>query len=212
ERGSSECWSGPGSSARSRPAGTARRTAWRAWRAGASAGRGASPRLRRVRPPRCPDPRGSTAPPEPRVDLGEDGVLRLEPGELRLVHRSPLQLPRQAVEPAEMLVHPAAGVLDRGPLMQDERPVGGLRQEELAARLGERPTLDGGRTCEPGGERDHPAAGVLERRLYPVVGGVEPHVVVSALAPARRRRLGDLPDRMLLEVLPRAHGADAARG
>src|SRR5438105_1345364 len=76
------------------------------------------------------------------VDLLEDVVRGLERGERLGVDLPRAELRREPVEALYVRAEALHGVRDHGRVRDDERPVARLREEELARRLVQRPTLE----------------------------------------------------------------------
>jgi len=97
------------------------------------------------------------------------------------------QLAVEAAEARQVRFYAIAGVLHRRAGLHDEGPVARLRQEELARALVERAPRDVvGAVLPATGELVHARLGAVHVAVDPVVGSVDPHARVAAVAPRRR--------------------------
>src|SRR5262245_24325214 len=152
------------------------------------------------------------------VDVRENIVAALHVGEPRncpLAWGRRLQLVRaqvvvDLVELQDVLVDAPGGVGDGRSRLHDERPVGGLRQHQLARRLVQRARgqrVGGGM---PARELHHPLGGDVQVTVGPAVGLVQPVVVVALEAPRRRAGRRHLVGVVAFQVVARRRGLDGA--
>ena len=102
-----------------------------------------------------------------------------------------------------MIFDALAGVVRAGARAEDERPVAGLGQQQLAAGLLERAPFEIAWCGETVRQLGHSFLGHLQVRVNPFVGLVEPDLPVAFLAPARSARAADLLRRLAAELIHR---------
>src|ERR1051325_6259738 len=137
------------------------------------------------------------------VDVGKGVVHRLDPSEPLLVHAGGRQLLMQGDEAQQMILDALAGVIGTGAGAQDERPIAGLRQEQLARGLFEGTQGQFVRFAETIGQRAHAFLRHPQVRVNPFVGLIEPHFPITFLAPTGGAGLADLLRRLAAQVIQR---------
>src|SRR5258708_38234310 len=95
------------------------------------------------------------------VDLRKEVVALFHGAEPGLVEASGLELLVEPGEAEQSLLAAADSVVDHGAGLDDERPVRGLRQQELARGLVEGAPLRAARVGEEPGQLDHPLRGLV---------------------------------------------------
>ena len=108
-----------------------------------------------------------------------------------------------------MVFDSLAGVVRTGAGAEDERPVAGLSQQELARGLLERPRGQAGCRRKLSRQSAHPRLRHIQMGINPLVVFIEPHTPVSFLTPTRRAGRCDLLGRVLAQIfLGRDQGED----
>jgi hypothetical protein len=151
-----------------------------------------------------------------RVEIGEAEVVALEPSEgVRRVGRkrvAGLERARhlaQSLELGVMLGDATLGIVRRGPGGDQELPVRGLEQQELARGLRDHATQLGP-AVEAAEMADPLGFGAVHAVPGPLGTAVEPHAMVAALAPRAFRQRQRRARRYRFERLPERHPRDAA--
>src|SRR5262245_58769902 len=117
-----------------------------------------------------------------QVDGGKERCAGLTDGDALRVERAMVHGVAELPAGAQVVRGSSGGVVDRGAARHHERPVAGLRQEQLAERLDERPTgqrIARRRTAQC----NQPIGGRIQLPIHPVVRASQPDRVVSPPAP-----------------------------
>lgn len=118
------------------------------------------------------------------VDLLEDGIFPFEFGDPLGFEAVFNDLLIDAVEARDVVTRAFFGVFDARVCRDNEGPVGGLREEQLAGGLIEGAFEETVGVGESAGEFDHVFFGAMEVRVDPVVSVVEPDFEEAVCAPA----------------------------
>ena len=142
------------------------------------------------------------------VDFGEDVIFPLEFGDPVGLDAVFGDLEIDAVEARDVVAGAFFGVFDGGVGRDDERPVGGLCEQEFAGGLVERASEIAVGVGETAGEFDHAFFGAMEVGINPVVAVVEPDFEEAVCAPAGEAGHHFLVDIFDFEVLAWRDGED----
>ena len=137
------------------------------------------------------------------IHFGEDVVFPFEFGDP--VHFEAIfhDLEVDAVEAGDVVARTFFGVLDGGVGGDDERPVGGLSEDEFASGLVEGASEIAVGVGEFSGQLDHAFFGAVQVGVNPVVSVVEPDLEEAVGTPARQARHDFLVDCFDAEVFAR---------
>src|SRR3989338_316935 len=109
------------------------------------------------------------------VNPGKTVVTRLAVADEVGMNRSLPDLSAQAVKPNEVLPRPLPGIRDDRASRHDERPIAGLRQQEFAEGLIQRPLHEAGGRRMVTDQLRHPPRRPVQVPIHPGVRSLKPH-------------------------------------